>query len=289
MRLVVGIILGAAAVGPADRVGDDLSALQSKRARHLGIGLVEADLQADLADLGVEHRVFAIAGNVVEALAHGLVHLAVLSDEALGTHQHRGVVGGIGPLGILLDHRPDDVHVVLLGKFGEHLGGFAVGHHFGQLVEQKLVLAAVLQQRMDAVALQDQLGEHQQVDALLARFVDVADHVLAVGLHMEGVVGADVDGGDFDDGQGLLPFRNGNCQEIRLLVWEDGAEAGVSPPRRGRVTARRARGPLQAPSGRAPDRRSRPASRRWPQRPRWWRLFPSCRRPRPRRAPQGCR
>jgi hypothetical protein len=91
---------------------------------------VVADVDADLADGGVEHRVAEVAGPEVELLPEALdlgdVGLAVLAQVgAVGVDDRGGVVEIPGLF--LFVHRQHQHHAVLRGELLEALGGGAVG------------------------------------------------------------------------------------------------------------------------------------------------------------------
>ena len=99
-------------------VEDDLRAVQAERARALREVAVVADVDADLGEGGLEHRVAEVAGPEVELLpearlAVGDVGLAVLAEVlAVGVDHGRGVVVDAGLLLLVDGHH--DHHLVLL-------------------------------------------------------------------------------------------------------------------------------------------------------------------------------
>ena len=97
---------------------------------------VVADVDADLADVRLEHRVSQVAGPEVVLLPEALdlrdVGLPVLAQELpVGIDDRGGVVVDAGGGGILLVHRRDDDHARLLGEVLHPLGGRPVGDVLG--------------------------------------------------------------------------------------------------------------------------------------------------------------
>ena len=110
------------------RVEHDLRAGEAERPPALREVPVVADVHADPADRGVEHRVAEVARAEVELLPEALhlrdVGLAVLAEVlAVGVDHRRGVVEHAGLL--LLVHRQDHHHAELGGERLEPLGGRA--------------------------------------------------------------------------------------------------------------------------------------------------------------------
>ena len=152
-----------------------------QRAGNLWEGLVEADLQTDLAEARLEHGIVAQAGVMGKALAHRQMHLAIVADVALGTNQHSRVVGHVEAVGVLFGHAPANVHVVLLRQLDEELGRISTGNLLGELRHHvHLVLAAELLHGNRADARQAFLGEHYHVDVLACGLLDEADHRIAI-------------------------------------------------------------------------------------------------------------
>ncbi len=103
----------------------------------LGEVAVVADVDADLADGGVEDRPAEIAGAEVELLPEALdlrdVVLAVgAEDGAVGVDHGRGVVVEAGLLD--LEDGDDDHHAGLAGQGLHAADGGPVGHRFGPAV-----------------------------------------------------------------------------------------------------------------------------------------------------------
>src|SRR3954451_13249726 len=108
------------------RVEHDPRAAQAQRAPALGEVPLVADVHADLADRSVEHRVAEVAGPEVELLPEALdlrdVVLAVLAEVGAVRVDHRGRVVVDARL-LLLVHRHDQHHVVLVGQLAHQLRG----------------------------------------------------------------------------------------------------------------------------------------------------------------------
>ena len=135
---VAGLVIVVVLVGlkrrPCGGAHQDVGALQGQGAGHLGVGLVEADHEPDLAEARIEHRVVAIARVDHDALGQRQVHLAVLAHVAVGADHDHDVVQDVPVIRVLLDHAPGDVDVVLLRQIDEVLGGRPLGHQFSVLM-----------------------------------------------------------------------------------------------------------------------------------------------------------
>ena len=112
------------------RVEDHVGAVEAELAPSLREVPVVADVDADLADRGVEHRVALVAGTEVELLPEPVevrdVVLAVLpEDRAVVVDHDRGVVVHAGH--VLLVDREDHHHLQLLRELREALHDRAVG------------------------------------------------------------------------------------------------------------------------------------------------------------------
>ena len=108
------------------RVEHDLGAVEAEAAPALGEVAVVADVDADLADGGVEHRIPDVAGREIELLPEPLdlrdVLLAVLAEVgAVGVDHGGGVVVQPGLHDLV--HRQHHHHAELLGDRLEALGG----------------------------------------------------------------------------------------------------------------------------------------------------------------------
>src|SRR5918993_1703358 len=129
-------VLGQAAVG-GRRVEHDLGAVEPQDPPALGKVPVVADVDADLADGGVEDRVSARAGGEVELLPEALhlwdVLLAVLAEVGAVGVDHRG---GVVVQAVLHDlvHGQHHHHAELLGDRLEALRRRAVGDLLGVAV-----------------------------------------------------------------------------------------------------------------------------------------------------------
>src|SRR5215469_2691360 len=127
------------------RVEDDLGAGQAERAPALGEVPLVADVDADPADRGVEHRVAEVAGAEVVLLPEPLhlrnVVLAVLAEEgAVGVDDRGGVVQDAF-LFLLIDGHDQD-HVVLAGHVAHEPHGRAVRDRLGPGVPLGLLYLA---------------------------------------------------------------------------------------------------------------------------------------------------
>ena len=116
------------------RVEHDPGAAEAERAPALGEVPLVADVHADLAHRGVEHRVAEVARPEVELLPEPLdlrdVVLAVLAQvAAVGVDHRRGVVVDAGLL--LLVYRHDEHDAVLPGQVLHELGRRAVRDRLG--------------------------------------------------------------------------------------------------------------------------------------------------------------
>src|SRR6202035_535892 len=120
---------------------DDLRAVQAERPPPFREAPVVADVDADLARRGVEHRVTPVARPEVELLPEAgkvrEVVLAVLAEVRPVGVDHRGRVVEKARL-LDLVHRQDHDHVELGRELREALGDRA-GHRLGVLVELRLL------------------------------------------------------------------------------------------------------------------------------------------------------
>src|SRR5215475_1240696 len=119
------------------RVEDDLGAGQAERPPALGEMPLVADVDADPADRGVEHRVAEVAGAEVVLLPEPLhlrdVVLAVLTEEgAVGVDDRGGVVQDAFLLRLVDRH--DEHHLVLTRDVTHQPHGRPVGHRLGPRV-----------------------------------------------------------------------------------------------------------------------------------------------------------
>src|SRR5918992_3641556 len=110
---------------------DQLGAVEAQGACALREVAVVADVDADLADRGVEHRIAHVAGPEVELLPEALdvrdMRLAVLPKvRAVRIDHRRGVVVDAGGVLVLLVHRDDEDHAGLPGQVLHALCGWAV-------------------------------------------------------------------------------------------------------------------------------------------------------------------
>src|SRR5215217_9021382 len=133
-------VVGQAAAGRRG-VEDDLGTVEPERAPPLREVPVVADVDADPADRGVEHRIAQVAGPEVELLPEPphvrQVGLAVLAEIAAVRVQHgRGVVKHAGLL--LLVHRQDHDQPEVPGERLEPLDRGA-GHRLGVVVELRVL------------------------------------------------------------------------------------------------------------------------------------------------------
>src|SRR5215472_1404565 len=124
------------------RVEDDLGAGQPERSPALGEVPLVADVDADPAHRGVEHRVPEVAGAEVVLLPEALhlrdVVLAVLAEEgAVGVDDRGGVV--VDALLLFLVDRHDQHHLVLPRHVAHQPDGGAVGHPLGPGVPLRLL------------------------------------------------------------------------------------------------------------------------------------------------------
>ena len=161
-------VLRQAARGGA-RDEHDLGAVEAERPGALGEVAVVADVDADLADRGLEHRVAEVAGPEVELLPEALdvrdVGLAVLAQvRPVGVDDRGGVVVDARGLLVLLVHRGDDDHAGLLGEVLHPLRGRTVGDELGVAV----VLGVLDLAEIRSV---EQLLEQDELGALLGSLV----------------------------------------------------------------------------------------------------------------------
>src|SRR5215471_5507137 len=124
------------------RVEDDLGAGQAERPPALGEVPLVADVDADPAHRGVEHRVSEVAGAEVVLLPEALdlrdVVLAVLAEESAVGVDHRGGVV-VDALLLFLVDRHDQHHLVLPRHVAHQPDGGAVGHPLGPGVPLRLL------------------------------------------------------------------------------------------------------------------------------------------------------
>ena len=160
-------------------VEHDLGAVEPERPPTLGEVTVVTDVDADLADRGVEDRVAAVAGTEVELFPEPVhvrdVLLAVLTEVgAVGVEHRCGVVEEAGS-GVFVDRQHHD-HVQFLGQGLEALDD-GTGDCFGVLVELRVLHLA-------EVGAVEQLLEADDLCALLGCFAGVLlmldDHRLFV-------------------------------------------------------------------------------------------------------------
>src|SRR5579859_3403703 len=124
------------------RVEDDLGAGQAERPPALGEVPLVADVHADPAHRGVEHRVAEVPGAEVVLLPEALhlreVVLAVLAEEgAIGVDDRSGVV--VDAFLLRLVDRYDQHHLVLARDITHQPHGRAVGHRLGPGVPLRLL------------------------------------------------------------------------------------------------------------------------------------------------------
>ena len=129
--------VGGQAPAGGGGVVDDLGAGQAEGAPALGEVAVVADVDADPADGGVEHRPAEVARAEVVLLPEALdlrdVVLAVLAEVgAVGVDDRRGVVVEAGLLDLVDRHH--EHHAGLRGQRLHALHGGAVGHRLGPAV-----------------------------------------------------------------------------------------------------------------------------------------------------------
>src|SRR5215471_7530017 len=127
------------------RIEDDLGAGQAERPPALGEVPLVADVDADPAHRGVEHRVPEVAGAEVVLLPEALhlrdVVLAVLAEEgAVGVDHRGGVV--VDALLLFLVDRHDQHHLVLPRHVAHQPDCGAVGHPLGPGVPLRLLYLA---------------------------------------------------------------------------------------------------------------------------------------------------
>ena len=170
----------AAARGRRDE--HHLGAVQAQRACALGEVPVVADVDPDLADRGLEHRVAEVARPEVELLPEPLhvrdVGLAVLAEvRAVRVDHGRGVVVDARGLRVLLVHRHHEDHAGLLGQVLHPLRRRPVRDELG-------VAVVLLVLHLAEVGAVEQLLEQHHLGALLGRLVREAlvllDHRLLV-------------------------------------------------------------------------------------------------------------
>ena len=109
------------------------------------------------------------------------MHFAVGPDQPLRTDQHRGVVDPVFIELVPLDHRPGDVHVVLLRLLHHQLDGLPLRDQLRVLLKvfllrfADIVHADVVREPRAGI-----LGEHQDVDAVRRGVLDVLHVVLQI-------------------------------------------------------------------------------------------------------------
>src|SRR6201996_6802589 len=134
-------VLGQAAAG-GRRVEHDLGPAQAQRPPAFGEVPLVADVDADLADRGVEHRVAEVARAEVVLLPEPVdlrdVILAMLAEvAAVGVDDRGGVV--VHTLLLDLVHRDDQDHVQLAGQVLHQAGGGAAGNGLGPAVPLRVL------------------------------------------------------------------------------------------------------------------------------------------------------
>lgn len=106
-----------------------------------------ADVYSDPSKLGLEHRMtgiaFVVVGRLVEVAHPRNVILTVLAHvvSVVGNH-YRRVPQGVVVIGIPLQDRRDDHHVVLLGQFLHQFGGWTILGILGKLAPWELLPSA---------------------------------------------------------------------------------------------------------------------------------------------------
>src|ERR1700761_4355117 len=263
-------VLGQAAAG-GGRVEHDLGPAQAERAPALGEVPLVADVDADLADRGVEHRVAEVARPEVVLLPEPVdlrdVVLAVLAEvAAVGVDDRRGVVADA----LLLDlvHRDDQDHVQLPGQVLHELGRGAAGHLLGPAVPLRVLHLA-------EVRAVEQLLQAGDLGPLAGRLAQRVDGVLDHGLLVAGPLLLDQCGANGRHGSSLRQCGTSvsvvqQCYPVRRAVRRGWRRSGTGragwrprPPWPGR---RRRIGSRPRPSPPAGVRRCGPSARPRP----WW-------------------
>ena len=149
------------------RIEDDLGAVQPEHPRAFGKVPVVADVDADVREARLEHRIAEIAGLeevlLPEARRVRDVVLAVLAQiRAVRIVDRRRVVVHAGLLALV--HRHDHRHLVLLRELRHQLRR-RPGHRFGDVVPVRVL------RRTEVRAVEDLL-EAEDLDAAAAGFLD---------------------------------------------------------------------------------------------------------------------
>src|ERR1700759_3422108 len=219
-------VLGQAPAGRG-RVEHDLGPAQAQGAPAFGEVPLVADVDADLADCGVEHRVAEVAGPEVVLLPEPVdlrdVVLAVLAEvAAVGVADGGGVV--VDALLLDLVDRDDQDHVQLAGQVLHEAGGGAAGHLLGPAVPLRVLDLA-------EVRAVEQLLQAGDLGALAGRLAQGVNGVLDHGFFVSGPLLLDQRGADgghgSSSGSWLCRFSwAGSAGQLG----EDGGRAGQAEP-----------------------------------------------------------
>ncbi len=161
------------------RVKDNLRPVQSQDAGALGKMPVVADVDADLAELGLKNRVGQVAGREIELLPESRmavrdVMLAILAQIlAVGVDDGGGIE--VKPGKVLLEDWNHQHHAMARGFLLHQLDGWAVGYLLGHVVPADMLLRA----KVRAI---EEFLEAEHLHALLRRRADQLEVLLHHGL-----------------------------------------------------------------------------------------------------------